>query len=247
MEHQLTVPALLAALALGLVHVLASKLRFLEGTPRSRWLSAAGGISVAYVFVHLLPELEAAQQAVQAGAEGVVPFVEDHVWLVALLGLALFYGVEQHSLSARRQQAQRTGEDVTTGAAFWLSITSFAVYNALIGYLLLRGEAQDTTSLVLFTVALAVHFVVNDFGLREHHKQAYRRVGRWVLLVAVLVGWVVATITAISEAALGLVLAFIAGGVVLNVLKEELPGERQARFWAFALGAAAYAALLQVV
>ncbi len=196
--------------------------------------------------MHLLPELEAAQQAVQEGAEGVVPFVEDHVWLVALLGLALFYGVEQHSLSARRQQAQRAGEDVTTGAAFWLSITSFAVYNALIGYLLLRGEAEDVSSLVLFTVALAVHFVVNDFGLREHHKQAYRRVGRWVLLVAVLVGWVVATITAISEAALGLVLAFIAGGVVLNVLKEELPGERQARFWAFALGAAAYAALLQV-
>jgi hypothetical protein len=30
----------------------------------------------------------------------------------------------------------------------------------------------------------------------------------------------------------------------LNVLKEELPEERQSRFWAFALGAAIYALLL---
>ena len=35
--------ALIAAAALALVHLLAGKLRFLEGIPRSRWLSAAGG------------------------------------------------------------------------------------------------------------------------------------------------------------------------------------------------------------
>jgi zinc transporter ZupT len=247
MEQALTVPALVAALVLGLVHLFSGKLCFLEGVPRSRWLSAAGGVSVAYVFVHLLPELEAAQRAVEEGAEGVLPFVEDHVWLVALLGLAIFYGVEKHSLSSREQRRETAGEDSTAGSAFWLSIASFAVYNALIGYLLLRGESEDVQTLVLFTLALGVHFVINDFGLREHHKDAYRRVGRWVLFVAVLAGWLVATLTEISEAALGLVLAFIAGGVMLNVLKEELPGERRARFWAFALGAAAYAALLQLV
>jgi zinc transporter ZupT len=246
-EQTLTIPALVGALVLGLVHLFSGKLRFLEGVPRSRWLSAAGGVSVAYVFVHLLPELEAAQQAVEEGAEGVLPFLEDHVWLIALLGLAIFYGVEKHSLSSRERRRETAGEDSTTGGAFWLSIASFTVYNALIGYLLLRGESEDVQTLVLFTLALAVHFVINDFGLREHHKDAYRRVGRWLLFVAVLAGWLIATLTEISEAALGLVLAFIAGGVVLNVLKEELPGERRARFWAFALGAGGYAALLQLV
>jgi hypothetical protein len=39
----------------------------------------------------------------------------------------------------------------------------------------------------------------------------------------------------------------MAGGVILNVLKEELPEERQSKFWAFALGAAIYAALLVAV
>ena len=38
--------------------------------------------------------------------------------------------------------------------------------------------------------------------------------------------------------------AFLAGGVVMNVLKEELPEERESRFWAFALGTALYTMLL---
>lgn len=44
--------------------------------------------------------------------------------------------------------------------------------------------------------------------------------------------------------ALAVLIAFLAGGVVLNVLKEELPEERESRFWAFAIGTALYAALL---
>ncbi len=91
---------------------------------------------------------------------------------------------------------------------------------------------------------MALHFVVNDYGLREHHKQDYARIGRWVLVGALLLGWAVGLAGEISEAALAALLAFLAGGVILNVLKEELPEERESRYWAFALGAAAYAALL---
>ena len=54
------VPASLAALALLiLVRVATPSLKFLEGTPRTVWLSVAGGVSVAYVFVQFLPELAA--------------------------------------------------------------------------------------------------------------------------------------------------------------------------------------------
>ena len=40
------------------------------------------------------------------------------------------------------------------------------------------------------------------------------------------------------------VFAFLAGGVVLNVLKEELPAERDSNFAAFAVGATVFAGLL---
>ena len=99
---------------------------------------------------------------------------------------------------------------------------------------------------MLFAFALGVHFVVNDHGLREHHKDSYDRVGRWVLAAAVVVGWAIGLFGEISEAAVAVLFAFLAGGVVLNVLKEELPEERESRFWAFALGATLYAAILLI-
>lgn len=108
-----------------LVQLFAGNLRFLEIIPRSRWLSVSGGISVAYVFIHLFPEMENAQKRLEETGRA-IPWFEHHAWVVALT--------------------------------------------------------------VLF--------------------------------------------------------AFLAGGVVLNVLKEELPEERRSRFLPFAGGAACYAALL---
>nr|WP_279604595.1 transposase [Methylobacterium sp. J-070] len=46
------------------------------------------------------------------------------------------------------------------------------------------------------------------------------------------------------SAAIAALTAFLGGGVILSVLKDEVPSERQSRFWAFALGAAAYSALV---
>ncbi len=65
-----------------------------------------------------------------------------------------------------------------------------------------------------------------------------------MLAAAIFLGWLLGLLTAISEAALAVLLAFLAGAVILNVLKEELPEERESRFWAFALGAGMYTALL---
>jgi hypothetical protein len=227
-----------AALAfLGFLHLIAGRLRFLDVVPRSRWLSAAGGISVAYVVVHLLPELAEGQESVEAG--GAIRFVEDHVYIVALLGLAVFYGVE---LTSR----QRASSARSPSGAFWLSMASFAIYNAIVGYLLAHREDDTTRTLVFFALALGLHFVVNDHALRERHREAYHNLGRWLIVSALGVGWLVGELTEISDAALGLLIAFLAGGVILNVMKEELPEERRSSFTAFAAAAAGYTLILQL-
>lgn len=91
---------------------------------------------------------------------------------------------------------------------------------------------------------MLLHFVVNDYGLREGQKDAYHRAGRWILAIAVFLGWGSGLVNEISDIALAVLVAFLAGGVILNVLKEELPRERRSRFWAFAVGAGGYAVLL---
>jgi hypothetical protein len=285
--NAIVIISLLAAVVLAIVHLLAGEMSFLDGTPRrSIWLSIAGGISVAYVFVHLLPDLAKEQQTIRKTVEEAFAFVEEefafvesHAYLVALLGLVVFYGLER-AVKTSRGRRRREGEEDTTGAGvFRLHIAFFAVYNALIGYLLFPREQpgpeqQRLGSLIFFALAMGVHFVVNDFGLREDHKGRYDQIGRcrrpntqsgwrrrpnarfwqfgrpntqpwqWILATAVMAGWVVGRLCVVSEAAIAVLSAFLAGGVIMNVLKEELPPERKSRFWAFPVGAFAYAVIL---
>lgn len=253
--------AVAAAVLLAIVHVTTPSLRFLGGTPRSAWLSIAGGVAVAYVFIHLLPELATGEahisQAVKEGTYGGFGFAEHHVYLVALLGLATFYGLERLAKSSRGAQETTTPgsgsarsappDTMTSPTVFWIHMLSFGVYNALIGYLLLHLEKPTLAALIFFAIAMALHFVVTDFGLNEDHKAQYRRIGRWVLVVAVFAGLAIGALTRLSDVAIAVLVAFLAGGVILNVLKEEVPSERRSRFWAFALGMAAYTALLLVL
>ncbi|MBW3543421.1 MAG: hypothetical protein KY476_24475, partial [Planctomycetes bacterium] len=141
--------------------------------------------------------------------------------------------------------ARERGAGEVDSANFWLHIGSFAVYNLLVGYALVV-ESRSTTSLLLYALALALHFLVNDYGLRQYHRGAYRRIGRWVLSAAVICGWLAGHLAGFAEAVTASVLAFLTGGILLNTFKEELPAERQSRYWAFALGAVAYAGLLVV-
>ncbi|MEW6491678.1 MAG: hypothetical protein AB1589_03885 [Cyanobacteriota bacterium] len=243
-ESNLAIPLLsgLFAIGLAIIHLYAGKLRFLDRIPRSRWLSMASGVSVAYVFIHLLPELSERQEAI--AQTGVLSFLEHHVYLMALLGLVIFYGLDR-AVEESQDRNQKSGEENKADPGiFWLHIVSFALYNALIGYLLVHREEPGFQTLFLFFIAMGLHFMVNDYGLRQDHQHTYHKIGRWILAAAIIVGWVIGYGTEISEAAISVLFAFLAGGIILNVLKEELPEERKSRFWAFALGTAVYTALL---
>lgn len=232
----------LAALALALVHILSPRLRFLDRTPRSVWLSAAGGVSVAYVFVHLLPEIARLQEETVAtrAREAGAWLAETGLYLAALAGLAAFYGLER---MAKRGGGGR--DDDSPPGVFALHAGSFALYNAIVAYLLREQLAQNGPSgLAIYTGALGLHALVNDRGLYSHHGERYLATGRWVLSAAVVLGWALGLSLELPMIILGAALAFLGGSVVLNVIKEELPSERESRFSAFFLGAAAYAALL---
>lgn len=223
-----------------LVHLFIGALGFLERTPRSRWLSAAGGVAVSYVFLHILPELAAKGSTFAHALTLDETRAEEVVYTLALIGLAAFYGLERWMKVAPRH----AHDGAPKAGAFWLHIGSFAVYNVIIGYLLVHREEPGTGSLLIYGTAMALHFVTNDFGLRDDHKARYDHVARWVLAAAVLGGWALGMMTALPELWIGLLFAFLAGGVVLNVLKEELPEERESRFLPFIAGAAGYALLL---
>ncbi|MDQ3205477.1 MAG: hypothetical protein M3Q40_02985 [Pseudomonadota bacterium] len=234
--------ALLIAMTLACVHLFGSSLLRLSHMPRSRWLSFASGLSVAYVFVHLLPEVAEGQRQLEESDWGEIIDIRAALWLVALLGLSVFYGLERMAKCSRR--GSEGGHGQTGRGVFWIHIGSFGLYNVVIGYLLLHRLDEGGGNLMMFGLAMALHFAVNDAALNHHHRQQYRHAGRWILAGAVLGGYLIGLFLELQEAAVGALIAFIGGGVVLNVLKEELPDEHESRFLPFAAGAASYSLLL---
>lgn len=229
----------LAIAGLMAVHLFGARLRFLDVIPRSRWLSVAGGVSVAYVFLHVLPELSATEAVLARTSGAGLLALEQRAYVVALVGLMSFYGLERLVRSHRRETApaEETG-------VFWLHIAAFAAYNVVIGHVLVQEQERDPAGYLLFALALALHVLVVDFGLRQDHSHAYARRARWILVAALLAGWIAGMLLELPEPLVVAVTAFLAGAIILNVMKEELPEERESRFGAFALGAAGYAMLL---
>lgn len=235
-----------AACCLASIHIFAGRLHGLDRIPRNRWLSFGSGVSIAYVFVHLLPELEEGQAAFTT-ASSFVAFLDYHVYLIALTGFALFYGLERLAHRSQSRETVAGAKTMTSESVFWVHIGLFGLYNALIGYLLIHQPDSAPVEVALFALAMALHFLVNDYGLRHHHHAAYRRIGRWVLAAGVLVGWALGTAITFTEIVLAVPIAFVGGGILLNVIKEELPEKRESRFWAFALGAGGYTILLLII
>lgn len=237
-----------AAITLGLtllfcaVHLLVPYLRFLDRVPRSRWLSAAGGVAVAYVFLHILPELAAHARVLESEASLGSHLAELIAYAMGLAGLTLFYGLERFVVASEGRGDAREGR--VEKELFALHIGASAVLAASIVYLLEHQVANDPLALTIYGAAVVLHFLSADYGSHQHHPELYRKAGRWVLAAATLAAWVGAMTVELPELVIGSLVAFVGGAIVLVTLKEELPKERESRFFPFLLGAAFYTALV---
>jgi hypothetical protein len=232
------------ALALAAVHVATPGLVVFESLPRPPMLSFGSGVSVAYVFVHLFPEVDHASETLSAGDGALLPFGLP-VYAVVLVGFVGFYGLEQ--FVRRTRAADQGGPSDDPDGVFWVHVGSFASYNALLGYLLAERSGTDPLGIALYAAAIGLHFLVNDYGLREHHEQFYHGIGRWLLAGSVVVGGALGLVVHVDAVVLDLLVSVLAGSIVLNVVKEELPSDREARFSAFLVGVVLYTALLAMI
>jgi hypothetical protein len=234
--------ALVIAVALAALHLAAPHIRKLPGVPESATGSFAGGLAVAYVFLHLLPELAAGNEAVGEALSDVVrptPLLELAIFLVALVGFTVFFGLERLSGSGGREPGV---------AVYRLHLVAFLVYNGLITYTMALRLRTGIVFALLFSVAMGLHFVLTDRGLAERYPRRFAAHGRYALAAALLAGWVLSAVFApTSTVVVALLTALLGGSVLLNVFKEELPSGRRSRFGWFLVGLLLYSALLALV
>ncbi len=250
-------------IALGLVavlavlHLAAPHIRKLPLVPERRTGSFAGGLAVAYVFLHLLPEVAAGNEAVGEALSDVLeptPLLELGIFLVALTGFTVFYGLER--LATAGGSRDRASTSAPAGPAqprepagvYWVHLGSFLVYNGLITYTMALRVRTGLLFAVLFTVAMGLHFILTDRGLAEHYPQRFRATGRLLLAGALLAGWALSAVAAPTSTLLVAVLtAALGGSVLLNVFKEEVPSNRSSSFGWFTIGLVLYSVLLAVI
>ena len=230
---------------LAIVHLVAGSAAALGLKWGPRALSAASGVSVAYVFLDLMPDL--AEQQTLIERVGLFPGLDRHIYILALVGLTVSLWVETASRESRRRRRALGEPDQTGTAAFWLSVISFTLLNAAIGYAVASPGDQVVEPLWMFALAMGLHFLANDHSLVEHHGDRYQRIGRWLLVAGLVAGWLIGTLPAVEirPDILALVLAYIAGGTIMNILRHELPDtDRSSDVLAFAAAAAVYGILL---
>jgi hypothetical protein len=214
---------------------------------RRRWISAAAGVSVAYVFVDVLPELgELNSVLVEAGGGESALFAEQRIYILVLVAFVVMYGLQHFVMTTHRSERSET-DRVGPEPAYLLQMAGFAIYAGLIGYLLVERAEDGPVTLATYAAAMAIHFVIVNHSLAEEHEESYRRKGHWWLACSVVAGCLVGLALPLSEVAFARLFAILAGGVTITSLGAELPDDRRGRFWPFCAGALAYAVLLMTV
>jgi hypothetical protein len=203
-------------------------------------VSLGAGVAIAYVFVHVMPELHGARRAFVESTSMATRYEGMGLYFLSLVGFLVFYGLD----FLRKQMRRRAESESAVDRGFMQTVGGFAAYVWLMSYLLVRNLEDTPVSILLYTLAIAVHFLGVDHALRQEHGDAYERSGRFLLAGMALFGWGVGQLFPMPRDVVALLVAFISGAIIMNGAIMELPSEKDGRFLPFMAGGVIYGLIL---
>lgn len=238
---------LLAAVLLTIIHVMGPSIR--RGLRRRAQVvsSFGGGLAVAYVFLNILPEIEAAHE-----------WLGDRVHLVTLVSFLLFLVLEiwliakyEVSVGTAKIPPVSGGEHAAPAASleqepssvFWWHLSLSWLYTWMVVFAFPERTGEDLAFAIIATIAVGLHLIYKDYVLRSHYAEDFDSKGRYLLALAPLAGWLAHRIVNPSEVVFDLFIAVLAGILMQGVFREELPSRQSIRIRWMIGGAATYAAL----
>lgn len=216
MERPLDVT--LIALIFVLSHFLAPyAFRFRERFRRAA-TSFTGGLAASYICLQLLPEID-------EGSD----LLGGRIYFLVLVGLSIYYGLEvwisRHG--GGRQQ-------------FSLRLLILAIYTLSISFTLSTQLPRNIVLSLIYAVAMGLHIMSNDFALLEDRPARFLSPGRYVLIGAVLLGYVMSVVRSPNPVVLDAGTAMLAGFMIFTVFRKEIPDFSKAHFRAFLSGSAVF-------
>ncbi len=237
--------SLVACTVIVTIHLVTPRLRFIRN-PKGAWLPISVGVAIAYVFVDLFPHLAKTHYKLsEAKLTGVPGLLSNNLYVISLAGFTAFLGV---ALWVKRFNREQCTTDLTLSTAplrVKLECASLTAYNFLIGYILAEQASIRPEPILLFGVAMAIHFAGIDGLFREHFPKLADRAGRYLFAAGLMAGWASGIVFTISPAWLIACYAFLAGGIIVVATIYELPEIQSPRqYWQFFAGATLFAALI---
>jgi zinc transporter ZupT len=233
-----------AVLLLILVHLWSDKLRLIcpEKYEQS-WLSLSGGFAVGYVFIYVMPKLAKKQLVlINAPDTGIYGFLEHHAYIVALAGFIIYYGIDRAVIYFYDEKQKNRSIAIAS-----LHLISFAAYSGLLGYLIAEWRFDRLELFILASFSLGFHLLGINYGLYHRYKEIYKRIIRWLLITSTVTGWGIGATTRVNENTLALWFSFVAGAIVINAIREELPGSQHGRFWPFLAGSMIFVLIMLII
>ena len=235
----LWISSILCVLVIASAHWLASKVATRPDREQVRWASFGGGAGIAYVFVHLLPELASHGQALSE-APGMetfapTPITEALLFLIALAGIMVTYSLDV--LATHERQAGRVAGSLHT--------LNFAAISYLYAYSLPSLISTGLAYGVLFTIAISAHVLLADRTMAARHPTIFRTRTRWFGTAALVLGLMhAALLHPVADFHLAIATAFLGGGLLIAVFREELPTVNRTRLGWFVAGTVSMTSLL---
>lgn len=228
----MSIDAFIMGLVFIIIHLFANKLIPSKRIHRLKWFSFSGGLAVSYVFVYVLPTLHKEQLHVKQYGDYLS--MESELYFIGLLGVLIFYGIQKVV-----RKAEREDETKKARTLFWLQILFFGFYNMLVAYTIISHDVLGIQA-VFYGLAVGLHFVAVAHDMWREYADIYNKVGRYVLALGIVAGWVTGMTVQLSPLTESVIFAFISGAMILNVLKYELPPDEESHFITFAIGVVAY-------
>ncbi len=218
-------PGFLSLLVLAAIHLFANRPKILGWVWRGQFLSFASGVSLSYVFVDLLPALEKGEPVLKRTFDQVIPYLELHTYLIALLGILFYYGVQSRASSQKHQ---------------WLPISGYLLFNFFVGASLSDSSNPEIQPLALFTIAIGLHYFIRD----HLAKISKNKLILWALISILFAGYLIGYLAKIPDTATAIGISFVAGGILLNIFQYELPKREKSGYFWFVCGAILYTVIL---
>lgn len=191
------------------------------------WIPFTGGVAIGYVFLYLLPKLSDYTYYIKVDAvQGTWEILDYRVYLYGLLGFTFYYFVDQY-------KAQENGKYIEPVI---LHASGFFIYSMLTGYNLANWSRPGLIPVFLAGGALTLHLLAVNHQVRKWHTIAFDNYFRWLFALALIIGWGIGILLDIPRELGIAVTGMLSGGIITNIMNEELPDKEPRKILPFIAG-----------